>query len=209
MPATSLQIPVPDSALLPALLGPTDELLRLIEGAFPDTDILLRGNEFRISGPDAESVGRLLEDQIQLLRQGIQPTPATLAQAIEMVKQGERPSDVLAHEVLRSSRGRLVRPKTSGQKRYVDAVMANTITFAIGPAGTGKSYLAVALGVQQLQAKKVERIILTRPAVEAGERLGFLPGDLLAKVDPTCGPCTTRSTTCSPRRPRSSCCRRA
>src|SRR5213079_291299 len=97
---------------------------------------------------------------------------------------GERPSEVLTAQVLKSARGRTVRPKTSGQKRYADAIRDNVVTFAIGPAGTGKSYLAVALAVQALQAKTVNRIILTRPAVEAGERLGFLPGDMLAKVDP-------------------------
>jgi phosphate starvation-inducible PhoH-like protein len=101
-----------------------------------------------------------------------------------MVKADERPSEVLAAEVLRSARGRSVRPKTSGQRRYTDAIGRNVITFAIGPAGTGKSYLAVAMAVQALQAHQVNRIILTRPAVEAGERLGFLPGDVLAKVDP-------------------------
>jgi phosphate starvation-inducible PhoH-like protein len=99
-----------------------------------------------------------------------------------MLKADQRPTEVLGTEVLRGRKP--VRPKTSGQKRYVDAVAANTVTFAIGPAGTGKSYLAVALAVQALQAKTVNRIILTRPAVEAGERLGFLPGDVLAKVDP-------------------------
>src|SRR4029077_17302066 len=103
---------------------------------------------------------------------------------IDMVKADERPSEVLTAEVLRSARGRSVRPKTSGQKRYADAISNNVITFVIGPAGTGKSYLAVALGVQALQDKRANRIILTRPAVEAGERLGFLPGDLMAKVDP-------------------------
>jgi phosphate starvation-inducible protein PhoH and related proteins len=91
---------------------------------------------------------------------------------------------VLTSELLRSSRGRSVRPKTAGQKQYADAIASNIVTFGIGPAGTGKSYLAVALGVQALQAHQVNRIILTRPAVEAGERLGFLPGDLMAKVDP-------------------------
>jgi phosphate starvation-inducible PhoH-like protein len=107
-----------------------------------------------------------------------------VGRTIDMVKADERPSEVLTAEVLRSARGRAVRPKTSGQKRYADAINQNVITFAIGPAGTGKSYLAVALGVQALQNKQVSRIILTRPAVEAGERLGFLPGDLMAKVDP-------------------------
>jgi phosphate starvation-inducible PhoH-like protein len=103
---------------------------------------------------------------------------------IDMVRADENPSEVLTSDILRSARGRSVRPKTSGQKRYADAIAANTITFGVGPAGTGKSYLAVALAVQALQAKTVDRIILTRPAVEAGERLGFLPGDLMAKVDP-------------------------
>ena len=101
-----------------------------------------------------------------------------------MVRDDVRPSEVLTSELLRSSRGRAVRPKTAGQKAYADAIAANIVTFGIGPAGTGKSYLAVALAVQALQAHQVSRIILTRPAVEAGERLGFLPGDMLAKVDP-------------------------
>ena len=99
-----------------------------------------------------------------------------------MLKADQRPTDVLTTEVLRGRKP--VRPKTAGQKRYVDAVRNHTVTFGIGPAGTGKSYLAVALAVQALQAKEINRIILTRPAVEAGERLGFLPGDILAKVDP-------------------------
>lgn len=182
--STTVYVPVPDNAMLPSLLGPADELLRMVETAFPDTDILLRGTQFTVSGEDAPRVAHLLEEQVHLLEAGIQPTPATVAQAIDMVKAGEKPSEVLTAEVLKSSRGRTVRPKTAGQKRYVDAILANTLTFGIGPAGTGKSYLAVALAVQALQAKKVDRIILTRPAVEAGERLGFLPGDLLAKVDP-------------------------
>src|SRR5687768_17472854 len=101
-----------------------------------------------------------------------------------MVMADERPSEVLSAEVLRASGGRIVRPKSSGQKRYVDAIRRNVVTFGIGPAGTGKSWLAVACAVQALQDKQVDRIILTRPAVEAGERLGFLPGDLMAKVDP-------------------------
>ena len=101
-----------------------------------------------------------------------------------MVNADERPSDVLTDDILRSAKGRSVRPKTAGQKRYVDAIRENIITFGLGPAGTGKSWLAVAMAVQALQAKQVQRIILTRPAVEAGERLGFLPGDLMAKIDP-------------------------
>jgi phosphate starvation-inducible PhoH-like protein len=107
-----------------------------------------------------------------------------VARTIDILRADERPSEVLTAEILRSARGRPVRPKSSGQKRYVDAISANIVTFGIGPAGTGKSYLAVALAVQAMQTKSVDRIIMTRPAVEAGERLGFLPGDLMAKIDP-------------------------
>ena len=101
-----------------------------------------------------------------------------------MVDDDERPSEILTQDVLRGAKGRQVRPKSAGQKRYIDTIAENVITFGIGPAGTGKSWLAVAMAVQALQAKEVQRIILTRPAVEAGERLGFLPGDLMAKIDP-------------------------
>jgi phosphate starvation-inducible PhoH-like protein len=101
-----------------------------------------------------------------------------------MVRADERPSEVLTSQVAKRARGGSVKPKTAGQKRYVDAIAQNIVTFGIGPAGTGKSWLAVAMAVQALQAKQVDRIVLTRPAVEAGERLGFLPGDLMAKVDP-------------------------
>jgi phosphate starvation-inducible PhoH-like protein len=119
-----------------------------------------------------------------LLQQGDRLEPASVTRTIDMVKADERPSEVLTSEVLRAAKGRTIRPKSSGQKQYVDAIRENVITFAIGPAGTGKSWLAVAMAVQSLQAKDVDRIILTRPAVEAGERLGFLPGDIMAKVDP-------------------------
>ncbi len=184
MSATQVKILVPGNHLMVELLGQRDELLRLIEGAFAGTEILVRGNEITLEGQDAERAGRLFEELVLLLGQGQRLDAADVGRTIDMVKADERPSEVLASEVLRSSRGRTVRPKTSGQRRYVDAIAANVITFAIGPAGTGKSYLAVALAVQALQARQVSRIILTRPAVEAGERLGFLPGDLLAKVDP-------------------------
>jgi phosphate starvation-inducible PhoH-like protein len=181
---TQVKISVPGNHLMGPLLGHRDELLRLIEAAFPDTGIHVRGNEIAIDGAAAEQVGRLFEELVLLLQQGHPLEPAVLGRTIEMVRADERPSEVLTTEVLRSGRGRSVRPKSSGQKRYVDAIRDNVITFGIGPAGTGKSWLAVAMAVQALQAKEVERIILTRPAVEAGERLGFLPGDLMAKVDP-------------------------
>jgi phosphate starvation-inducible PhoH-like protein len=166
------------------LLGQRDELLRLVEESFGGTRIHARGNEISIEGEDAERVGKLFEELLVLLEQGQFLDLVNVARTIDMVKADERPSEVLTAEVLRSARGRTVRPKTAGQKAYTDAIAANVITFGIGPAGTGKSYLAVALAVQALQAKQVERIILTRPAVEAGERLGFLPGTLMEKVDP-------------------------
>jgi phosphate starvation-inducible PhoH-like protein len=121
---------------------------------------------------------------VLLLQNGHALDSSDLSRSIDMVRAAERPSAVLTVDILRGAKGRFVRPKTSGQKRYVDAIRDNVITFGLGPAGTGKSWLAVAMAVQALQAKQVQRIILTRPAVEAGERLGFLPGDLMAKVDP-------------------------
>jgi phosphate starvation-inducible PhoH-like protein len=180
---TSVKILVPGNHLMVGLLGQRDELLRIIEGAFP-VDILVRGNEITVTGEpaDADRVGRLFEELVVLLEQGHQIDRDNLGRSIEMLKADQRPTDVLTTEVLRGRKS--IRPKTSGQKRYVDEVQTHTVTFAIGPAGTGKSYLAVALAVQALQAKEVNRIILTRPAVEAGERLGFLPGDILQKVDP-------------------------
>src|SRR5688572_15711129 len=184
MPQTSVKISVPGNHLMTALLGPRDELLRQIEGAFDNSDIHVRGNEVTIDGPDAELVGKVFEELVVLVQQGHGLDARTVGRAIDMVRDDERPSEVLSTQILKSTRGAPVRPKSSGQKRYVDTIAANVVTFAIGPAGTGKSWLAVAMAVRALQAKQVERIILTRPAVEAGERLGFLPGDLMAKVDP-------------------------
>ncbi|MDP1807403.1 MAG: PhoH family protein, partial [Acidimicrobiales bacterium] len=184
MSPTQIKILVPGNHLMVDLLGERDELLRLIEKAFGGAEILVRGNEISISGDNADQVGHLFEELVVLLQRGQRLDAADIGRTIDMVKADERPSEVLAAEVLRSSRGRTVRPKTSGQRRYVDAIANSVVTFGIGPAGTGKSYLAVALAVQALQTHTVNRIILTRPAVEAGERLGFLPGDVLAKVDP-------------------------
>ena len=184
MPSTDVKILVPGNHLMVGLLGQRDELLRLIQQAFVGVDIHVRGNEISVSGDGAEVVGKLFEELVLLLEQGHVLDTANVGRTIDMVRADERPSEVLTAEVLRAAKGRPVRPKTSGQKRYVDAIRDNVITFAIGPAGTGKSWLAVAMAIQALQAKQVNRIILARPAVEAGERLGFLPGDLMAKVDP-------------------------
>jgi phosphate starvation-inducible PhoH-like protein len=184
MAATQVRIDVPGNHLMVGLLGQRDELLRLVEDAFPNTPVHVRGNEITVEGEEADQVARLFSELVTLLQRGHPLDGASVARTIEMVQRGERPSDVLSHEVLRTARGRPVRPKSLGQKQYVDAIEKNVITFGIGPAGTGKSWLAVACAVHALQAGEVERIILTRPAVEAGERLGFLPGDLMAKVDP-------------------------
>jgi phosphate starvation-inducible PhoH-like protein len=184
MSATQVKINVPGNHLMVGLLGTQDELLRLVETSFPDATVHVRGNEITVDGEHAEQIGRLFEELVTLLQGGHVLEPRGVARSIEMIKADERPSEVLSAEVLRSARGRSIRPKSSGQKRYIDAIRTNVVTFGIGPAGTGKSWLAVAMAVQALQSKQVERIILTRPAVEAGERLGFLPGDLMAKVDP-------------------------
>lgn len=177
-------IRVPGNHLMVGLLGERDEFLRLVEAAFPAVSLHVRGNEISIEGDGSDFVGRLFEDLIVLLEAGQSLERAAVLRSIEMIKAHERPSEVLTTEVLRSTRGRSVRPKTAGQKRYIDAIARNVVTFGIGPAGTGKSWLAVAMAVRALQEGQVDRIILTRPAVEAGERLGFLPGDLMAKIDP-------------------------
>jgi len=175
-----------------ALLGQRDVFLKLIEAGF-GAQILVRGNEITISGPveEAERVSRIFEELLELLERGHDLSEDSVARAISMVaggavepgQEGPSPSQVLGDQLL-SNRGKKIAPKTVGQKRYVDAIRANTVTFAIGPAGTGKTYLAVAVAVRALQERQVSRLILTRPAVEAGERLGFLPGTLYEKIDP-------------------------
>jgi phosphate starvation-inducible PhoH-like protein len=169
-----------------ALLGPADEHLTLIEKAF-EADIHVRGNQVTLRGAPAEValVERLLDELVTIIRTGQGVTTETVERAIGILRTEttERPADVLSLNIL-SNRGRTIRPKTLNQKRYVEAIDKHTIVFGIGPAGTGKTYLAMAKAVQALQSKNVNRIILTRPAVEAGERLGFLPGTLSEKIDP-------------------------
>ncbi len=183
-PSEPVRVSIPGNHLMVRLLGHRDEYLRSIEAAFPSSTIMVRGNEISVSGTDAPRVGKLFEELVVLLESGLPIDNPALLRTIDMVQHDERPSQVLTAEVLRAGKGRSIKPKTSGQKRYTDAIATNIITVGIGPAGSGKSYLAVALAVQALLAKQVSRIVLTRPAVEAGERLGFLPGDLMAKVDP-------------------------
>ena len=170
------------------LLGDRDSLLREVERVLPDADLHVRGNEITVAGADAARAHALLSELIALLEFGHVLTPEQVTRTLAMLSgpapaPGERPAEVLTFNIV-SSRGRTVRPKTLNQKRYVEAIDAHTITFGIGPAGTGKTYLAMAKAVQALQAKQVNRIILTRPAVEAGERLGYLPGTLYEKIDP-------------------------
>lgn len=182
--AAPVTIDIARNGLMAALLGERDQHLRQIERSFPDADIFVRGNRITVSGQGADRVAGLFDEMILLVQGGHQLDSRMLGRAIKMVEADESPSRVMDTDVLRSARGRVIRPQSAGQRRYVDAMRANIITFSIGPAGTGKSWLAVAAAVRELKAHSVERIILTRPAVEAGERLGFLPGDMIAKVDP-------------------------
>ncbi len=177
---------VPSSIPPVALFGPADEFLRLIERDF-DADIHLRGDLVTVEGEAAEValVERLLDELATIVRTGQGLTRETVERSIGMLRAEtqERPAEVLSLNIL-SNRGRTIRPKTLNQKHYVDAIDTHTVVFGIGPAGTGKTYLAMAKAVQALQSKDVSRIILTRPAVEAGERLGYLPGTLSEKIDP-------------------------
>ena len=183
---------VPAQHPMVTVLGSGDALLRVIEKAFPAADIHVRGNEISAVG-DARQVAlvqRLFDEMMLVLRTGQPMTEDAVERSIAMLRASENgdgpeetPAEVLTQNIL-SNRGRTIRPKTVNQKRYVDAIDANTVVFGIGPAGTGKTYLAMAKAVQALLAKQVSRIILTRPAVEAGERLGFLPGTLYEKIDP-------------------------
>ena len=181
------KIVVPASLDMVSLLGSGDEHVRALERGFPSLDILVRGNEITLTGPAPEVAlaDRVIGEMLAVLRTGQGLTPEGVERTVAMLRDdsGVRPADVLTANIL-TNRGRTIRPKTLNQKRYVDAIDEHTIVFGIGPAGTGKTYLAVAKAVQALQSKKVSRIILTRPAVEAGERLGFLPGTLSEKIDP-------------------------
>ncbi len=176
-----------DGVAMVQLLGPQDRLLRMVEREHPDVDVLVRGNEITLTGEqNAVAAARELVDELlTMTRAGHDLGPADVSSSNRMLQTegAPRPSE-LAGEAILSSRGRIIRPKTLGQKAYVDAIEQSTIVFGIGPAGTGKTYLAMAKAVQALQRKEVDRIILTRPAVEAGERLGFLPGTLIDKIDP-------------------------
>ena len=180
-------ITVPPAISMVSLIGANDVNLRAIEAAFPSVNITVRGNEITLRGPHIDCIvlEKLFAEMMVVIRSGQALTVDAVKRSIVMMGQepAESPAEVLSLNIV-SNRGRTIRPKTANQKRYVDAIDENTITFGIGPAGTGKTYLAMAKAVAALQAKKVNRIILTRPAVEAGEKLGFLPGTLSEKIDP-------------------------
>ncbi|MFD2420000.1 PhoH family protein [Amycolatopsis pigmentata] len=179
------RFPVPDTAVL-SLLGSRDENLRVAEELL-DADVHVRGNEVTLTGAPADVAfgERVFAELVTLAAKGQEVKPDMVRRTVAMLSAGgtESPADVLSMDIL-SRRGRTIRPKTLNQKRYVDAIDRHTVVFGVGPAGTGKTYLAMAKAVQALQAKQVTRIILTRPAVEAGERLGYLPGTLYEKIDP-------------------------
>jgi phosphate starvation-inducible PhoH-like protein len=181
------RITIPSDVSMVELLGTDDQVLRAVESGFTTVDVHVRGDAITLAGPagDVALVARLVDELVEMAAGGTPLTPDVVTRSVTMLTAGTatRPADVLSFNIL-SSRGRTIRAKTAGQKEYVDAIDRNTITFGIGPAGTGKTYLAMAKAVQALQARQVNRIVLTRPAVEAGERLGFLPGSLSDKIDP-------------------------
>jgi phosphate starvation-inducible PhoH-like protein len=181
-----------DGVAMVRLLGPQDRLLKVIEKQYPQVEVLVRGNEITLDGDATEvrAAVRLVEELVTMVRSdqnagqhNLSEQSVTESARILANDPGVSPAELLSQAIL-TSRGKSIRPKTLGQKDYVDAIDENTIVFGIGPAGTGKTYLAMAKAVQALQRKEVSRIILTRPAVEAGERLGYLPGTLTDKIDP-------------------------
>lgn len=179
------KLTIPAHVSMVDITGRADEWLRIIEPRF-DCKINVRGNEITISGDEREvdQAARVFEEMIVMLERKRELSPEAINIAVDMVKRGEGSPSKVFSDVLLVHRGKTIAPKTPGQKHYVDAIRNHTITFGIGPAGTGKTYLAMALAAQVLAAKQYGRVILVRPAVEAGEKLGFLPGTLYEKVDP-------------------------
>ena len=182
---TSITLTLPEGVDMALIVGTNDELLRIIQGAF-DARITVRGDSLTLSGDSSEiqALTSLFSELIKTVESGGVPEQGQLRRTIDLVRSGDFAGDALRDDIILTYRGRALRPKTPGQKRYVDSIRRNTITFGIGPAGTGKTYLAMAMAVAALRRKEVGRIVLTRPVVEAGESLGFLPGTLNEKVDP-------------------------
>lgn len=185
MESTQIRLIVPPELDMTRLLGHSDGLLRVIEDRF-ESDIAIRGNEITIAGDaiDSQAASALFTEMIGLVERGEELSVDSIERAIDLLTSSDCTPTALHAEVILTHKGKTIRPKTAGQKHYVDAIRKNTVTFGIGPAGTGKTYLAMAMAVDALKRKEVGRIILTRPAVEAGESLGFLPGTLTEKVDP-------------------------
>ena len=185
MEPTHVRLTIPDSVDLTRLMGPADSLLRRVEGAF-DAIITVRGNQVGVSGsPDeVDRVTSVFSRLIRMVSAGEVPTTFDVDLLVDQVSHDAMPPASLSDDILLTYRGRAIRPKTLGQKRYIDAIRNNTVTFGIGPAGTGKTYLAMAMAMAALKRKEIGRIVLARPVVEAGESLGFLPGTLEEKLDP-------------------------
>ncbi len=182
---THITLTAPENVNMALVVGQADELLHLVQDAF-SARVTVRGDAIVLEGAadEVQSLTALFSDLVKLAEAGEAPTPDYVRRAIELLRAAEFTPAALREDILLTYRGRAIRPKTAGQKRYVDAIRANAVTFGIGPAGTGKTYLAMAMAVAALKRKEVGRIILTRPVVEAGESLGFLPGTLTEKVDP-------------------------
>ena len=182
---THITLTVPGHVPMTHVVGLGDKLLRLLQDSFASR-ITVRGDAIDIEGDpmEVQTLVSIFSDLISMAEQGDTPTAEYVRRSIDYVRSDDFPPRTLREDILLTYRGRAIRPKTSGQKRYCDAIRENTVTFGIGPAGTGKTYLAMALAVAALKRKEVGRIILTRPVVEAGESLGFLPGTLMEKVDP-------------------------
>ena len=185
MEPAQVRLTIPDSLDLTRLMGPADSLLRRIE-ASTDASITVRGNQVGITGEASEAnrIVAVFSRLIQLVSRGDAPSVADVDLLLKQSRAGLAPEAQLPDEILLTYRGRALRPKTAGQRRYVEAVRSNTLTFALGPAGTGKTYLAMAMAVAALKRHEVGRIVLCRPVVEAGESLGYLPGTLQEKLDP-------------------------
>ncbi|NJE79804.1 PhoH family protein [Olsenella sp. SW781] len=185
MEPTQVRLTIPDSVDPTAVMGPADALLRRVESAF-DAMISVRGSYVTVSGPAdvVDQVTSVFSRVIRLVEAGEAPSAGEVDVIVDQVRHGAARVDLGGDDILLTYRGRAIRPKTAGQKRYVDSIRRNTVTFGVGPAGTGKTYLAMAMAVAALKRREVGRIVLARPVVEAGESLGFLPGTLQEKLDP-------------------------